>query len=70
MERSCFQKNVGIDRVELYLLQSTAVKKLKTQGQREAEGTLSGRTGRSPSVSGGTTGWNVRNVHPSFFGSD
>ncbi|XP_044904563.1 collagen alpha-1(II) chain-like [Felis catus] len=50
LERSCFQKNIRIDRGMLYLLQST-VKKLETQGQREAEGTLSGRTGRRPSVS-------------------
>lgn len=65
-----FRKTIRIDRAVLYLLQSTAVKKLETQGQREAEGTLSGRPGRSPPGSGGTREWNVRNLHPSFFGSD
>lgn len=58
------KKNIRIDRVVPYVLQST-VKKLESQGQREAEGTFSGRTARG----GGTREWNVRNLHPSFFGS-
>ncbi|XP_053065131.1 basic proline-rich protein-like [Acinonyx jubatus] len=47
LERSCFQKNICIDRGVLYLLQST-VKKLETQGQREAEGTLWGEPDAVP----------------------
>lgn len=65
------KKNPHIDLVVLYLPQSTVVKKLETEGQRGAEGTLSGRTGCSPSVAGvGGRWWNLRNLHPSRFGSN
>lgn len=48
-----FRKTIRIDRAVLYLLQSTVVKKLETQGQREAEGRSRGDPDALPRDLGG-----------------